>query len=262
MVVAEALQLQSGDRQVVYRIVKDDVPGILRMPPGHGRDISDIDIASRLSVVEAVILSAGGNDVVNPVVFDFLQQSNVRLQVCSGESDGQDGTVIERARLIEAGERVAGIAMQEVMSYDINDISMEHRTGVVANIAGAFSAHGVPLVDVATGEGVIKSYLTVSNHDANNKVHDALSEEYQDKFSVRGGSEDSGISIVTIVGEAMAQDLAVQASAINDVMNIGIENNIDIDIRLSPNRNVIYVNVPTKDANRYACLAYDCFFGA
>ena len=261
MVVAESLQQQSEGRQVVYRIIKDDVPGILRMPPGHGRATKDIAVASRLNVIEAGTLSAGGNAVVHPVVLDLLQQSNVRLQVCAGESNGQDGTVIERHRPIEASERIAGIAMQEVVSYDINDIRMEHQTGVVSSVTDAFSAHDVPLVDVVTGRGIIISYLTVANHAANNGLYDTLSEQYGETFSVRGGSEDDSVSIVTLVGEAMSQDFAAYASTISDALSIGLENDIAIKLWPSPNSDAIYVVVPTNDADRYAREVYDRFFG-
>jgi aspartokinase len=261
MVVAEALQQQSGDRRVVYRIIKDDVPGILRMPPGLGRDPA---IASRLNVVEAGTLSAGGNEVVHPVVLELLQQSNVRLLVCSGESDEEDGTVIEQDRLIEAGERIAGIALQEVVSYVVNDIRMEHQAGVVANVMDAFSANDVPLVDVVTGRGIISTYLTAANHAANsNRLRDMLSGQYGETFTVRGDSEDDGISIVTLVGEAMSQDLGAHASAVSDALNIGLDHNIAIGPYWpSPNSDAIYITVPTRDAARYACAAYDRFFGA
>ena len=87
MVVATAYQQVAADGSVVYRIIKDDVPGILRMPPGLGR-VSEL--APVLSIVEAETLGAAGNGVVHPTVLELLQRSSVTLKIGSG-STGENG---------------------------------------------------------------------------------------------------------------------------------------------------------------------------
>ena len=260
MAVAHALQA-SSDRPVIYRIIKDDVSGILRMPPGLGREPA---IASRLSVVEAATLGVAGNNVVQPAVLDLLQQSDVQLQVCSGDSNGEDGTIIERHRPIEAGERIAGIALQEVVAYTVADIRMEHQTGVMADVASRLKSQGVPLLDVVTGLGVITTYVTATSHAASeNRLSASFDQEYGDTFSLRGSTEADGFSIVTLVGEAMVEDLRLRAAVENDALRIGYENDIAIGASwASPNNNAVYLTVPNTQVKSYAQAAYDEFFPA
>jgi aspartokinase len=180
--------------------------------------------------------------------------------VCSGKANG-DGTVIERRREVSNDETIVGIALQEAVSYTINDIRMEHENGVVEHIAGKL---GVPLVDVTTGKGVVRAYITKANHDARRAdLQEAFTNEYGDRFALRGEREENRLSIVTLVGEALARNTAILAKITNKAVNIGHENGIEVfDFWPSPNHNAVYLTVPTNDVNSYAVAAYDDFFPA
>jgi aspartokinase len=263
MVVAAAYQ-QVADRPVVYRIIKDDVSGILRMPPGISRDPEFAPaLAPALSIVEAETLGVAGNGVVHPTVLELLQQSNITLKVGSGRT-GENGTVISRKRNPAGLETIVGIALQEVVAFAFDDISMEHRSGVLADIATTFEGLDVPILDMITGKGTVKAYTTKLNHDeVGAELADTFTEKYGNRIRVQGVEAGSGLTIVTVVGEAMATDSSLLASVISDVTHSGNAVGIaTIDFWPSPNRNAIYVVVPTDAAKRFAVAIYDQFFDA
>lgn len=259
MVVAEALQQNTNGQPVIYRIIKDGVSGILRMPPGLGRKPG---VTPNLSVVEAETLGAAGNKVVHPTVLELLQQSDVRLLVCSGQPGEAAGTIVTRQRAIQEGESVAGIALQDVVAYTVNDIRMEHQQGVVEDIAGTFRVFGVPLIDAVTGRGVVRIYISKAFHDVRqSELQAAFAEKYGDRLTLQGAEADDGLTIVALAGEALATDdvlrVEVMGQAVRTGKNLGIGG---IDFWSSPNRNAIYLPIPTKRVNEYAVATYDQFF--
>ena len=263
LVVAAALQEARGGH-VVYRNIKGaKIPGILRMPPGLG---VKPEVTPQLSVVEAGVLGAGGNSIVHTTVLDLLQQTgNVSLEVCSG-IPGEVGTKVLRDREIGSTETIAGLALQQVVALIVSDLQMEHRKGVVAGIAKAFSDHDVPLSDLETGYGTVAAYVAKSDYEQQGAqvATRLLSDQYGDAFRVHGVSNDENdeeLTVITLVGEAMAISGLLRADVQRDAVRAA--SNLGIDPRFwpSPHGNAVYLEVPTARANDVAAAVYGQHFG-
>ena len=130
------------------------------------------------------------------------------------------------------------------------------------DVTATFEGLGVPILDMVTGKGAIRAYITKSNYDVRQaELAHAFAGKYGDQIKLQGAEDGNGLSVVTVVGEAMATDNILLANVVSDVIHAGNSVGIDtVGFWPSPNCSAIYAVVPTDSAKRFAVAVYDQFF--
>jgi aspartokinase len=256
-VFSEALPLMYPNRPIVYRVIKEDkIRGILRMPPDYG----DTEVAPYLSDTETETLARSGNNVVHPTAVELSKYSQVPMQVKNSDPTNP-GTIIMCDRPLQPGELLAGIAVEPVVTFSVEDLRMEHQSDVAGTIYHSIGKLGVRFSDLKTGVGVVEGYLSRATYEANQAVIERTMAQQGIRYSVQGdGDKDEAMkSIVTLVGDAMDRDKSVLSDVMAVVPEVNKQTGTYPDTFWHA-KSALHIVLSTAGTYAYVVAAHDKFF--
>ena len=227
-----------------------DVAGYMSADP---RYVPEAKLIQKLSYEEAAELSYFGAKILHPRTMEPLRRSKIAVSIRNTFKPETPGSVVS-----SRSPRVASVIKSVAHDQDIGILKVHGsgvgaRPGILAQVASQLTTEGINIKSVVTSQTCISFLLAHKDLEAGRTALKGLRPK---PFRRLGKVED--VSLVSIVGEGLAQRKGIAANCFEAVKNCGV--NVEM-ISFGPSRVALYFLVRNKDLQKTLTSIHSMFFG-